>query len=233
MTPEVIVLQHSECETLGVIQSALDSRGISSRYIQTFAGEPILKDTRAAAGLIVMGGPMGVYEQDQFPYLKDELHLIESFLARRHPILGVCLGSQLLASALGVAVRKGPKKEIGWHPLKLTDSGVADPLWKNAPPEFMAFHWHGDIFDLPPGSVALASSALTACQAFRYGTNVYGLLCHIEVTEPIIAGMVTNFESELEEERLDGAEIVRGISRHLPPLSTVAPGVFGQWADFL
>jgi len=233
MKPEVIVLQHSECETLGTIQKALDSRGFTSRYIQTFAGEPIPKDTSAAAGLIVMGGPMGVYEQDQYPYLTDELYLIESFLARRHPILGVCLGSQLLASALGGEVKKGPEKEIGWHSLTLTESGIADPLWKNAPSEFMAFHWHGDIFDLPSGSVALASSALTACQAYRHGTNVYGLLCHIEVTEPIIAGMVTNFESELREENLDGAEIVRGIPRHLPPLRTIAQGVFEQWADFL
>jgi GMP synthase (glutamine-hydrolysing) len=233
MKREVIVLQHSECETLGSIQSALDTRGLNSRYVRSFASEPIPKDATEAAGLIVMGGPMGVYEQDQYPYLKDELRLIESFLAGGHPILGVCLGSQLLATALGATVKKGPKKEIGWHSLKLTESGIADPLWKNAPAEFMAFHWHGDIFDLPTASVSLASSGLTECQAFRHGTNVYGLLGHLEVTEPIIAGMVTNFESELEEEGLDGAEIVQGISRHLPPLRTVAQGVFGQWANFL
>jgi GMP synthase (glutamine-hydrolysing) len=126
-----------------------------------------------AAGLIVMGGPMGVYEEARFPFLRRERNLIERALADRVPVLGICLGSQLLASALGAPVRKGLRKEIGWHPVYLEDAAGDDPLFRETPVEFDAFHWHGDVFDLPTGAVRLAHSSLTEYQAFRYGENAY------------------------------------------------------------
>lgn len=122
---DALVLQHSECETLGTVQSALAQRGYGARYVQTFAGELPPKEAGDAAGLIVMGGPMGAYEQDLYPYLKHEMVLLESCLKSGHAILGVCLGSQLLAAALGSEVKKGARKEIGWHPPRSPHAGVS------------------------------------------------------------------------------------------------------------
>lgn len=101
---------------------------------------------------------MGVYEQDRYPFLSEEIRLIETALKQEKPLLGVCLGSQLLAAALGVKVTKGRKKEIGWHPVNLTDAATTDPLWGGVKSPFVAYHWHGDTFELPRAAVSLASS---------------------------------------------------------------------------
>ncbi|MBI4308419.1 MAG: type 1 glutamine amidotransferase, partial [Chloroflexi bacterium] len=116
----VLVLQHAAPETLGAIADALKAAGLAFRYVRTFAGEPVPQDLGDAAGLVAMGGPQSVYEQDRFPYLRDELRLIERALKAGRPILGICLGSQLLAAALGAPVTRGKQKEIGWHRVALT-----------------------------------------------------------------------------------------------------------------
>ena len=182
----VWVIQHIHCETPGTIAEALDREGISIQSVRVFAGEQIPKEMGAAAGLIVMGGPVGVYEQDRYPFLRDEICLIERALNEEKPVLGICLGSQLLASVLGGEVTKGKKKEIGWHTVTLSEAAAVDPLWKGVESSFTAYHWHGDVFELPRGAEPLASSALTPCQAFRYGDCAYGFLFHMEVTEKII-----------------------------------------------
>ena len=178
----VWVIQHIHCETPGIIAEALDREGISIQSVRVFAGEQIPKEMGAAAGLIVMGGPVGVYEQDRYPFLRDEIYLIEQALTEKKAILGVCLGSQLLAAVLGAKVAKGKQKEIGWYPVTLSRAAMADPLWKGIESPFTAYHWHGDVFELPRGAEALASSALTPCQAFCYGDHAYGFLFHMEVT---------------------------------------------------
>ena len=142
----IVVLQHVACETLGLIEESLRDAGLSFAYHQPFRGELIPSSMDGAAGLIVMGGPMGVYEQVQYPHLLDEVRLIESALQRNAPVLGICLGSQLLAHALGAKVYPGPQKEIGWHRVSLTPAASTDALWHGAPADFTACHWHGDIF---------------------------------------------------------------------------------------
>lgn len=230
----VYVLQHVACETLGTIAEALAAHGaMQTRHIRPFAGESIPARMDDAAGLIVMGGPMGVYETDQHPFLKQERSLIEQASASDTPVLGICLGSQLIAQTLGANVRKGQQKEIGWHPLTLTDAARADPLWKDVGPSFIGYHWHGDIFDVPPGAVSLASSALTPCQAFRHGAKTYGFLFHMEVTVAIIDGMIATFAGELREARLDGEAIRRDVARHLAPLNRIGATVFRRWARLL
>lgn len=111
---EIIVLQHADCEVLGAIEWALKGKGLRTRFVRPFAGEPVPADIIDAQGLIVMGGPMGVYEQERYPSLRDELRLIERTVAANRPVLGVCLGSQLLAHPLGGNVSKRNHKEIGW-----------------------------------------------------------------------------------------------------------------------
>lgn len=226
----VIVLQHAESEALGTFETGLKAAGLQPVYIKTFSGQAAPESSDGACGLIVMGGPMGVYETIRYPFLNREMKLIEHFLRAEKPILGICLGSQLLAACLSAEVRKGARKEIGWYPVRLTDRGARDPLWKGQTPSFTAFHWHGDIFDLPGGAVSLASSDLTEVQAFRFGDRAYGFLFHLEVTEDRIRGMLSEFASEIEAEKLSPGSILNEARSFLPLLERIGTDVFGGWA---
>ena len=230
---EVLVLQHVAPETAGRIGDAVTAAGHSLRVVRSFAGEPVPESLEGAAGLVVMGGPMGVYECDRFPFLRDELRLIEEALRSERPLLGVCLGSQLLAQALGADVRPGAAKEIGWHGLTLSEAAATDLLLSGAPGAFTGFHWHGDVFDLPSGAVGLARSEQTACQAFRYGPNAWGLLFHMEVTESMVAAMVRAFPDELAAAGLEGREILANTAAHLPTLERIGTGAFARFAKLL
>ncbi len=173
---------------------------------------------------------MSVYDQAQYPFLRQEIALIEDALIRQRPILGVCLGSQLLATALGATVSRGLHPEIGWHPVTLGQRAAEDPLWRGVPESFTAFHWHGDVFPLPRGAVRLAWSATTECQAFRHGHSAYGLLFHLEVTERIIGGMTRAFRPELREAGVSERHIIEGVGEHLSALTAIGREVFGRWA---
>jgi len=229
----VLVLQHHRCENLGTIADALQQAHIEPRYIRSDAGEPIPKELGDAAGVIVMGGPQSVYEQDKFPYLRDEMRLIEDALRRERPVLGVCLGSQLLAATLGAKVCPGRKKQIGWFPVTLTDAGAVDSLFAGVPRTFVACHWHGDVFDLPHGATLLASSALTAHQAFRYGKNTYALLFHMEVTLPQIRTMVETFADELRTAGVDARALLTQTKKHVAAAQKIGAGIYQRWAALL
>ncbi|MCG3148708.1 MAG: hypothetical protein PCFJNLEI_02153 [Verrucomicrobiae bacterium] len=225
--PTVLVLQHADIETPGAIADALTAAGIQLQTIRCHAGQPVPRDARKFAGLLVMGGPQSVYEQDKVPHLRDELRLIEATLKAGKPILGVCLGSQLLAAALGARVYAGKLKEIGWYPVTL----AKDAYWKGVPAKFTALHWHGDVFDVPAGATPLASSELTACQAFRYGANAVGLLFHMEATRALVGGMVTAFADELHAAGIDARRILRGAEEHLPALQKAGAVIYRRWAE--
>jgi GMP synthase (glutamine-hydrolysing) len=231
--PTVLAIQHVCCETPGKIGEALRAQGVSTKIVRIFEGNQVPDEMGETAGLIVMGGPMGVYEQDRYPFLRQEARLIEQALKDEKPVLGICLGSQLLASALGARVKPGKQKEIGWHPVRLTRSAEADRLWNGITSPFIAYHWHGDIFDLPRGAVSLASSVLTQCQAFRYSKNAYGFLFHMEVTERIMKDMVRTFADELRSEGLDRAEMLRGANERLQGLHRIGATVFQRWVGAL
>jgi GMP synthase (glutamine-hydrolysing) len=229
----VTLLQHIHCETPGIISDCLQSANIDMRFVRTFERNPIPSNLDTQAGLIVMGGPMSVYDHDQFPFLLEEQRLIEEALKDDKPVLGVCLGSQLLAATLGAEVKSGAQKEIGWHPVTLTEDAATDALWKELPARFTAYHWHGDVYDLPQGAVSLASSELTPCQGFRYGANAYGFLFHMEVTEKIIKNMVAEFQDELEEQCITAKSIIQKTRDYLSALQTVGGRVFRRWAKSL
>jgi GMP synthase (glutamine-hydrolysing) len=231
--PTVLVIQHVRSETPGKIGALLRAEGISTKVVRIFEGNKVPDELGEAAGLVIMGGPMGVYEQDRHPFLRQEIRLIEEALKRGKPVLGICLGSQLLASAVGARVRPGKRKEIGWYPVRLTKSARTDPLWKGVAGSFNAYHWHGDIFEVPRGAVSLASSALTKCQAFRYGRSAYGFLFHMEITEKIMRDMARTFTDELRAEGLDRAEILRGANEHLSRLNQIGSTVFSRWAGLI
>jgi GMP synthase-like glutamine amidotransferase len=226
-----LVVEHADRETPGLVGQALEAKGIGMQVARVHRGEAVPRELGDAVGLLVMGGPMGVYEADRYPHLRDEIRLIEVAVAEAYPVLGICLGSQLAAHALGATVHKGPKKEVGWHGVTLTEVGLLDPLFKGLESSFVGFHWHGDVFDVPPGAVSLMRSELTRCQAFRHGTSVYGLLTHMEVTPEIVRGMVGAFPDDIHETGSTAAAILEGAEEHLASLSARGRRVFAGWAD--
>ena len=202
-------------------------------FVRIFNGNPIPSNLDAQAGLIVMGGPMSVYDRGRFPFLLQEQRLIEQALKDDKPVLGVCLGSQLMAATLGAEVKRGRQKEIGWYPVSLTESAAADALWQELPSRFTAYHWHGDVYDLPQSAVSLAASDLTPCQGFRYGEKAYGFLFHMEVTGKTIKNMVKEFSGELEAENITAGSIIAKTKDYLPELQTIGGRVFGRWVNLL
>ena len=227
---KVWVLQHHPAENLGAIADALESAALAWQYVRVFDGQPVPADMKGAGGLIVMGGPESVYQLDRYPYLRGEMALIESALKAGRPVLGVCLGSQLLAAALGANVRRAAHKEIGWYPVRLRVEAKDDRLLRGLPDEFVACHWHSDIFDLPAGAVPLASSELTELQAFRHGDNAWGLLFHAEMTQRIVATLVSEFGDGLRRVGIDGDEILASAPRHLAALNQIGETIFSRWA---
>jgi GMP synthase-like glutamine amidotransferase len=190
----VLIIKNYHTEGPGTIEDFLRKEDISFSIIELFSGEipPPLDDFDT---LVVMGGPMGVYEMDKYPHLRTGSRLIREAINRGIKILGVCLGAQMVAYCLGSEVYPGPEKEIGWHSIELTGDGLKDPLMRKLAihprvgdfwRKFKVFHWHGDTFDVPLGSVLLAGSKLYKNQAFRYGNNVYGFQFHIEVTKDML-----------------------------------------------
>lgn len=232
MTGAVLVLQHTPWETLGLLEAVLRASGLRAEWVRPWDGQAV-PGLAGRAGLIALGGPMGVYDQDRYPWLAAEGRLLEAALKEGAPVLGICLGSQLLAAALGAPVRRGPRREIGWHEVRLSEAAAADPLWAAAPAGFVGFHWHGDVFDLPSGARSLASSALTSCQAFVHGGGAYGVLFHMEVTQRVIADMVAAFGDELRVAGVDGDALLAEGPRRLPGLHRVGRPVFQAWADLV
>lgn len=147
--------------------------------------------------LIVMGGPMGVYDEDKFGFLKAEKQFIRSVIDAGKKVLGICLGSQLVAETLGAKVYPHTVKEIGWWPLKKTAAGKTDPVVASLPDEFITFHWHGDTFDLPVGAVHLLFSDACPNQSFLYNNQVMGLQFHMEATYELVKAMVEHGRAEL------------------------------------
>jgi GMP synthase (glutamine-hydrolysing) len=231
MSPGILVVQHVAAEPPSRIAVVADDAGATLRLIRVHQRDAVPTSIGEHTGLVIMGGPMGVYESDRYPHLESEKKLIASALEKRVPTLGVCLGSQLLASVLGATVRPGARKEIGWHPVVLEASD--DALFGAVPRSFTPLHWHGDVFDLPPGAVALARSELTSCQAFSFGGFAYGLLFHLEVTSKQLSDMTTAFADELAAAGIPPREILTGWFAHGTQLESVGRTLFGGWIDLV
>jgi GMP synthase (glutamine-hydrolysing) len=193
-------------------------------------GDEIPTRLGQASGLIVMGGPMGVYETERYPWIKDELRLLRRALDHDAPVLAICLGAELLAAALGADVRRSDEAEIGWFPVELADQAANDPLFGAAPKSFTALHWHGDIFDLPPAATHLAHSEKTRQQAFRTG-RAWGLLFHLEADAAHVSAMTQAFSSDLAAAGVDAAALVERSYPGADALAPIADGVFSRWAE--
>jgi GMP synthase (glutamine-hydrolysing) len=229
---KVYVLQHHAAENLGTISDALEGAALAWQYVRIYDGHPVPADMKGAGGLIVMGGPMGVYQTERYPFLKDEMTLIQDAVKQGRPVLGICLGAQIVAAALGAKVEKNPRgKEIGWYPVKLEAAAKDDRIFKGIVETITPFHWHGDFFELPPGATSLATSDQTPCQAFRHGTSVYGLQFHIEVTRESVEQMSAAFARELEREKISAAEMIARYTDHEAALTQLSETIFSRWAS--
>lgn len=180
----VLAFRHAPLEDIGLIAGALERHDIACRHVDLYAQPTTVPDLAGAAGLILMGGPMSV--NDDLPWLRTEMRCVREAVARGMPVMGICLGAQLIAKTLGARVTRNPVKEIGWAPVYWTEAAKTDPLFGGFPSPETVFHWHGETFDLPEGAQLLAYSDACRRQAFRIAGNVYGLQFHLEVTPEMI-----------------------------------------------
>lgn len=201
--PTILVLQHAGCEPPGVYEDELRERAIPLRRVLLDEGEE-LPDWRGFTAILVMGGAMGAYEDDVYPWLAAERRLIAEAVGAGTPYWGVCLGAQLLAASLGAAVAPGPTPELGVLPVQLAPAAADDPVFAGAPASFPTLQWHGDTYELPEGAVRLAGSALYEQQAFAIG-RAYALQFHLEVDSALAAEWMAIPDYVRELEQLAGA----------------------------
>ena len=191
----VLIIQNVTSEGPGTIEDHLRATNIPFTCIDLEQGHS-LPAIDAYTHLIIMGGPMAVYEMDRTPYLREEAAFIEQAIKANKYVLGVCLGAQMLSHVLGGRVYPGERKEIGWCDVDLTAEGMLDPCMAELAVDgrkiAQVFQWHGDTFELPRGAIRLASSGLYPNQAFRYSDRVYALQFHVEVTPGIVTGWLKN-----------------------------------------
>lgn len=181
----VLIIKHIDIEGPGLIEDYLKEEKILHQMIHLQSGVDLQK-IDDVTHLVILGGPMNVYEEDRYPFLREEDLYIKGAIQRGKKILGICLGAQLIAKALGAKVFKAPMKEIGWYDVSLTEEGSLDPLFSEFPKTFSVFQWHEDTLEIPKAGKLIATSSPTPHQAFRYGENVYGLQFYLEVTEEMI-----------------------------------------------
>lgn len=192
------VFMHVPFEGLGCIEQWISKNNQTVSYTRFYEGYT-LPNVDNIDWLIVMGGPMGVYDEAQHPWLIEEKEFIRKFIQKGKIVIGICLGSQLIAEVLGARVYPNKQKEIGWFDVKLTEIAANLPVFSGLEKEFPVFHWHGDTYDLPTGSTHLLSSQVCLHQAFLFNNKVLGLQFHLEVTQQTLLEMVENGMSELKE----------------------------------
>lgn len=224
----VLIIKNAAAEGPGTIEDHLKTKNIPYSVVELYRRGPA-PDVDRYSHVVIMGGPMAVYEMHVHAYLRDEAALIEKAIKAGKRVLGVCLGAQMLAHVLGAKVYPGGQKEIGWHEVSLTGEGMDDPCMvelsvdgRNAA---RVFQWHGDTFDLPQGAVRLASSPLFPNQAFRFNDRVYALQFHIEVTPGIVREWLK------DEQGIDFNAVSAESERIFPPYLNRAGSFYRQFFD--
>ncbi|MHB1126474.1 MAG: type 1 glutamine amidotransferase [Bacillota bacterium] len=194
-----LVIQNVELEGAGLLERMFDELGLIMDIRKMWMSDSLPASLEDYAVLIILGGPMGADDEAEYPYLACLKELIQTAADRSVTTIGICLGGQLIARALGAEVKKNPVREIGWYPVTLTEEGRHSPVFAGFPDEFMVFQWHGDTFDIPHGAAHLVVSELCGNQAFTCGEHILAFQFHLEVNPEIIATWAAAYDDELEE----------------------------------
>jgi GMP synthase-like glutamine amidotransferase len=232
----LLVLQHIACEHPGVFSEVIRDRGAEAVAVELDAGEA-LPDWRDFDGVVAMGGPMGAGDEGEHPWLAAEKRLVREAVEGGRPFLGVCLGVQLLAAALGAPVYVAERAEVGLLEVELTENGREDPLFAGLGERLVSLQWHGDTFELPEGAVHLARSEQIANQAFRAGERAYGVQFHLEVTGEMarewasVPAYRDSLAATLGPER--GAAFIADVERRAEEMHPVARRLFANWLDLI
>lgn len=227
----LVAVRHIHFEDLGTLEPMLREKGYDIRYVDATVDRLDARELQAADLLVVLGGPIGAFEEGAYPFLANELEMIRQRLAADTPILGVCLGAQLIARVLGAEVYPMGVKEIGFAPLDLTPEGRSSPL--AALGDTPVLHWHGDQFDIPASAVRLASTPICPNQAFAVGSHVLGLQFHLEATPGLLERWLVGHASELAQAGID-PRTLRAQARQAEAsgrLAAAARSVMGAWLD--
>lgn len=199
---KVLIITHVESEGPGTLGDFLQSfEDLKIQEAALYNGEKLPDDARSFDAIVTMGGPMNVHDEDEYPFLREETEFLRQAIDANIPILGICLGAQMIARACHAPVNKAPEKELGWKNVALTDSGRRDILFQGVTDKMRVFQWHEDTFEIPYGGSLLATSKECPNQAFRYG-NAYGLQFHIEVTRDMLIEWMTNLPEYGESIRI-------------------------------
>ncbi|MEO6966450.1 MAG: glutamine amidotransferase [Acidobacteriaceae bacterium] len=225
-----IAIRHIHFEDLGTLEPLLHQRGYQTRYCDIGLQKLDDLEAKQADLLIVLGAPIGVYDEKVYPFLTQELRAIEQRLNDQRPLLGICLGAQLMAHVLGTPVGSMGHKEIGFAPIVLTPAGHKSPL-SNLPADTAVLHWHGDQFAIPKGMESLATTPLCPHQAFAPGKNALGLQFHLEADSDRLEPWLVGHASELAQAGVDPCVLRAEAKAHGTRLRTAAQAVFGTWLD--
>ncbi|GIX02232.1 MAG: hypothetical protein KatS3mg112_1169 [Thermogutta sp.] len=232
MSRRVVIFQNAPGEPPGQIADFLMWGGVDCEILPLYSHVPKDLDWENLAGLVALGGPMNVDEVDKFPYLAREKEWLTQAVRREIPVLGICLGAQLLARCLNARVYPNPVKEIGWYEVSFTPATASDALFSGVPWRGVVFQWHGDTFTLPEGAFLLATASDCVNQAFRFGTCAWGLQFHLEVTPALVEAWMDSAEAsgELAQLGLSKTKILEETRRQFGRMQRLAEVVFPRFA---
>jgi len=223
------IFRHIECEGPGYLGEVLAREGIPWQQIAVDAGEPVPPSIDGCSGLVLMGGPMSV--NDDLAWMGQELALIQQAQEATLPVLGHCLGGQLISRALGGSITANPVKEIGWHPVTRSDTAMAEKWLAGLPAEMTLFHWHGETFSIPPGAEVILENATCPHQAFAIG-NTLALQCHLEMQVPMVTEWATLYRDEIEQPTAtvqSAADMKEGLAARIQAAQAVADTLYRRW----
>ncbi len=231
----VLVFRHSPTEGPGYFTTFLDRHGIPWQLVRIDAGDAVPENLNGASGLCLMGGPMSV--NDDLPWIPPVLALIRQAVDAGVPVIGHCLGGQLMSKALGGSVGANPAKEIGWGDVRVTDPAAAQPWLDGLTGPAPAFHWHGETFTLPPGATRILESAYCANQAFVLNDRHIGMQCHVEMTPELIASWCDNGADEIAASDSPAvqppAAILQDVETRAERLHGLADKIYSRWIQGL